>query len=147
MRDVRVLRVLLGAPLAVPQVGLLAALERRTPLRRGGSLRRTSWERARQPLARVSKRRAGEAKKRTAINKSVLEAADGRCQIQAPGCWRTATQVHEVYKRSRFPGSQVDDTPKVACCGPCNSYVEDYPAWAEAHGWSVPSGTQPGDAA
>jgi hypothetical protein len=95
----------------------------------------------RSGLNPMSPRRKREARQRAAINRDVLDRAHGRCEIRAPGCWGRADQVHELYKRSRFPGSQVDGSPKVACCGPCNGYVEDYPLWAEEHGWSMPSGT------
>jgi hypothetical protein len=88
----------------------------------------------------MSPKRRKEARARAAINAAVRERAQGRCEIRAPGCWGRGTSAHEIHKRSRFPGSQVDDSPKVWACSHCNSYVEDQPMWAETHGWSVPSG-------
>lgn len=88
----------------------------------------------------MSPKRRKEARARAAINAAVRERAGGRCEIQGPYCWGIGNAAHEIHKRSRFPGSHIDDSPKVWACQPCNSLVEDHPEWAEANGWSVPSG-------
>jgi hypothetical protein len=103
-------------------------------MKRGGPLRRTA------ALARMSAKRKAERARRTAVNAAVRDAAGGRCQIGAPGCAGAGQAAHEVYSRGRYPGSHVDDTPKLWACHPCNEYVTSHSAEAEARGWLVPSG-------
>jgi hypothetical protein len=96
----------------------------------------------RSGLSPMSAKRRKEARQRAAINAAVRERAGDMCEVRAPGCYGRGSAAHEIYKRSRYPGSHIDGTPKVWCCSPCNSYLEDYPMWAETHGWSVPSGQE-----
>jgi hypothetical protein len=102
---------------------------RRTPLKRGGPLKRT-------PLARVS------AKKRVAdadyarVRKEVLDACRHICQMRIAGvCMVRATTTHHRLHRSAGGKHEADNL--IGCCIFCHEYVEKNPSFAVERGWTV----------
>lgn len=115
-------------------------LQRRTPLKGGQPLPRGGGLARGGPLAaRSEKTRAVYVDRR----KIVADLVGQRCEAQIPGvCLGHATQVHEVLTRARG-GSILDRDNLLALCGTggagCHPYITAHPAWADNHGFTLPS--------
>lgn len=87
----------------------------------------------RKPLARESAKTIREKPIRRAIVAKLL-SENPVCQIgsalkeldhpQGRKCWGRSTEVHEVAKRSLFPGSHLLAQVAVACCRSCHEWTE-----------------------
>ncbi len=82
-----------------------------------------------------------------ATKASVLER-DGRCvvAVACQGQWRPLTVNHIVNRGSggsRNPAIGAV-TNGIACCEECNSWLEDHPLVAYAHGWKRRRSCLPG---
>ena len=53
------------------------------------------------------------------------------CKIQAPGCRGAAVAVNHLKRRGKNLRIQ---KYWEACCAPCNTYIEEHPAWAYENG-------------
>lgn len=113
------------------------ALNRRTPLRRGGPLR----ARSRRAVARATIRRR--------LISDLVTAGRARCELGPvirlavpdwSGCTGRVDGLHEIRKRSSGGSLTRLDNLRPAC-NPCNEWCEDHPALARTVGLVV----RPGD--
>ena len=102
----------------------------------------------RSPINRVSKKRKSLDAERKATRELVLARDLNRCQAYIQGCTLHATDVHEIKSRAR--GGNIvavggDLTNFLSLCRSCHSFITTHPAWAERHGFSVPSWASPAE--
>lgn len=90
-------------------------------------------------LRPVSKKRRSESKRREATRFEVLERDQYACQACIYGiCTFHATDVHEILTRARG-GSIYEPDNCLSLCRSCHTFITDNPAFAEEHGFIVPS--------
>ena len=96
----------------------------------------------RSPLTRrtrlkpVSAKRRAQFEGRATCREIVLERDGHLCQARLPGCWVTATDVHEVLSRGRG-GSITDPENCLALCRPCHKFITENPMWSKDQGFAV----------
>lgn len=99
-------------------------LSRRTPLARGGRLRRSSRrQRALDQLWQVRRRQA-------------LELTEGCCIAHTPVCPsgdHRADEVHHMLPRSAGGGHELANL--LPCCGDAHDYIHAHPAESYERGW------------
>ena len=117
-------------------------LSRRTPLERGGPLLRRVPLVSRSRLPRESVKRRRSAPTRRRLVKDILAAYPVCCRCQE----RPSTTLHEPLKRSRRPGSHLDERLVVPSCDECNEFAEREHDLATAEDWLIPSTTPYADA-
>jgi hypothetical protein len=121
----------------------VAPLSRRTPLKRGGQLKRSPMKRSTTPLARGAKlsprsaKRKAQMVERAAIRDVVRREQGLRCAW--PRCARTWDDLHEVHTRARSGGNITDRRIIIGLCREHNGRAGDNPRAAECLGVVVPS--------
>lgn len=124
---------------------------KRTGIARGTkALRRTAiapgaTTLARRPLNSESPKRRAERPIRQEVRLNVIQRDQGCAFHQmlaaatgVPAGCSGRVEVHEVTKRSRRPGSHLDEECCVALCSEANAWVENWPDAAEVLGLSIP---------
>ena len=102
------------------------------------SMKRTALRPSRTPIPRMSAKRRAALPARRAFTATLPRD----CEIRSESCWGRATSWHEKIKRSHggviVPGPKADAQGQVffASCSPCQTAVEDYPAWARERGFA-----------
>lgn len=88
-----------------------------------------------KPIRRRSRKKA--ASMRTCRN--ILAEKFGMhgcaCQIRSEVCTGLANGLHHLKKKSQ--GGEDTHENTILACNPCNTYIEDHPAWALAHGFTI----------
>jgi CRISPR/Cas system-associated endoribonuclease Cas2 len=103
---------------------------KRSPIKRTGSLSRTS-----------KKRKSLEADRRK-TRELVLDRDMNRCQAGMFGCTFHATDVHEIKTRARggeIVATDGDLTNFLSLCRSCHHVITINPAWSERNGFMIPS--------
>jgi hypothetical protein len=93
-------------------------IQRRTPLKPGGPLRRTEFKQ------KAPKQPRGWAKAR----KAVRERSGGLCEVKTPACTGIASDCHHVLNRSQ--GGKSDVELLLDACRSCHDYIGHNPAEA-----------------
>jgi hypothetical protein len=113
---------------------------KRTPLKRGGPLRRTVGLTSTTPLKRytpvnpVSQTRKDERPQRDACRAVVL-ARDPICRF--PGCRRPSSEVHELHRGAGRHADYLDPEMCRGLCRECHQIVTDNPILAHDLGLSL----------
>lgn len=112
-----------------------APLQRRTPLKSTGELKRTPLKPRSKKTAEVYRKERVPLTKEMLAENPYCEMRDRIRSVQPDysDCWRLSIGLHEIVKRSAG-GSITDRDNVLRCCGPCNSFVEDHPVLARKAG-------------
>ena len=62
-----------------------------------------------------------------------LKSKEDDCQIKSPVCVNRPTYPHHI--RGRVGKRLTDKKELLRACNPCNTYIEDNPAWAKKLGF------------
>jgi hypothetical protein len=116
-----------------------SVLVRRTPLRRGGALKRTGF------LKRESRKRQAERDARHAVRQETLERDRWRCvaaDLDTGIPCGGPLEVDEIVSRARRPGGHLDPTNTQVTCRSHNQWKENEPVRAielglARHSWDV----------
>lgn len=65
--------------------------------------------------------------------KWVMARAGDRCEVRTDGCWKRATQVHHIQRRSQ--GGSDDPSNLLAACDFCHDWIHRNVSLAKAAGW------------
>ena len=85
-------------------------------------------------IAKVSDKRKEINKEYKKIKEDII-SKDDRCKIKSPDCTGKAQGLNHSQKRS--PSNLTALNNLVACCNPCNLYLETHSKWAMANGHTI----------
>lgn len=86
-----------------------------------------------KPIKKRNKKMAKKMRKLGKINKELLQDGTVSCGIQSPVCTYFAKVVN--HNAGRVGDQLLNKEEMVACCQPCNDYIEAHHEWAEERGF------------
>ena len=101
-------------------------------------MNRSPLKPSRKPIRRQSAKHAKRQRVLAALLVEIIDETDGRCEVCSERCTGVIQGTHHIRKRSAGGG---DDRANIlGACNACNLFIEDFPGWAQAHGFSITKG-------